>query len=51
MGGYWGDHTSPDEYGVYISLEPKQLEMEIYPEIDLESKEWKGRFISYQVNV
>jgi len=48
MGGYWGDYTSPDEYGVYISLEPKQLEMEIYPEIDLESKEWKNRFIPGQ---
>jgi hypothetical protein len=33
---------------VYISLEPKQLEMEIYPEIDLESKESKGRFIPGQ---
>lgn len=48
MGAYWGDYTSLDEYGVYISLEPKQLEMEIFPEIDLESKEFKNRFIPGQ---
>ena len=45
MGGYWGEYTSQDEFGVYISLEPKQLEMEVYPEIDLESKKWKKRFL------
>tara|TARA_B110000259_G_C13811532_1_gene320864 strand:+ start:227 stop:592 length:366 start_codon:yes stop_codon:yes gene_type:complete len=48
MGGCWGEYTSQDEYGVYISLEPMQLEMEIYPEIDLESKEWKNRLIPGQ---